>query len=111
MPTDPGFASERQAAPNLTIFRKPAHGAAAGYFDGVGCVAPLRRSNGNGVRKGGDLDPGGRRKKPRIRGALAVADGEESHEVGVNDDGVATCATPRDSSHNDEFQKCGGAGN
>ena len=47
----------------------------------------------------------------KVAQRLAVANGGESHEDGVNDDGVATCATPCDSSHDSVHALSGGAGN
>jgi hypothetical protein len=47
--------------------------------------------------------PGGGSKSgaaaQKVAQRVAVANGGDSHEVGVNDDGVATCATPCDSPH------------
>jgi integrase len=42
---------------------------------------------------------------------VAVGSGGESHDLGVNDDGVATCATPCESPHDNEHASSGGAGN
>jgi integrase len=41
----------------------------------------------------------------------AAANGRDSQKCGVNDDGVATCATPCDSPHEYEHAFSGGAGN